>query len=138
MTFIGNVACFKKRLNGIPNVTVWRVLRECIHLKAYKLSIVKHLGRWIVYTPLSLFETPCMYIRGAWLCKSAPFFPPRKQGYSTTQRVGANLQQNVSPAQFLNRLGPYCISATLCTGSSLRRSKSRLAANSSEKTLQLI
>ena len=28
---------------GIPNVTVWRVLRKRLHLKAYKLSIVQHL-----------------------------------------------------------------------------------------------
>ncbi|PNF19071.1 hypothetical protein B7P43_G11300 [Cryptotermes secundus] len=28
---------------GIPNVTVWRVLRKSLHSKAYKLSIVQHL-----------------------------------------------------------------------------------------------
>jgi hypothetical protein len=28
---------------GIPNVTVWRVLRKRSYLKAYKLSIVQHL-----------------------------------------------------------------------------------------------
>jgi hypothetical protein len=34
--------CLKKELhNGIPNVTVWRVLQKHIHLKAYKLSIVQ-------------------------------------------------------------------------------------------------
>jgi hypothetical protein len=33
---------FQKELyNGIPNVTVWRVLRKHLHLKAYKLSIVQ-------------------------------------------------------------------------------------------------
>jgi len=31
------------RETGIPNVTVWRVLRKRLHLKAYKLSIVQHL-----------------------------------------------------------------------------------------------
>jgi hypothetical protein len=30
--------------NGIPNVAVWRVLRKCLHLKAYKLSVVQHLN----------------------------------------------------------------------------------------------
>jgi hypothetical protein len=35
---------FQKELyNGIPNVTVWRVLRKTLHLKAYKLSIVQRL-----------------------------------------------------------------------------------------------
>jgi hypothetical protein len=34
---------FEKELyNGIPNVTVWRVLLKHLHLKAYKLSIVQH------------------------------------------------------------------------------------------------
>jgi hypothetical protein len=37
---------------GIPTVTVWRVLPKRLHLKAYKLSIVQHLERWIVCTPL--------------------------------------------------------------------------------------
>jgi hypothetical protein len=33
---------FQKELySGIPNVTVWSVLRKRLHLKAYKLSIVK-------------------------------------------------------------------------------------------------
>jgi hypothetical protein len=33
---------FQKELyNGIPNVTVWRVLRKRLHLKAYKLSTVQ-------------------------------------------------------------------------------------------------
>ncbi|PNF19367.1 hypothetical protein B7P43_G06707 [Cryptotermes secundus] len=31
------------RETGNPNVTVWRVLRKSLHLKAYKLSIVQHL-----------------------------------------------------------------------------------------------
>jgi hypothetical protein len=31
--------CLKEKLHsGIPNVTVWRVLRKRLHLKAYKLS----------------------------------------------------------------------------------------------------
>jgi hypothetical protein len=41
----------KEIYNGIPNVTVWRVLRKGSHLKAYKLSIVRQ--RWIVCRPLS-------------------------------------------------------------------------------------
>jgi hypothetical protein len=46
---------FQKELcNGIPNVTVWRVLRKCLHLKAYKLSFLEHLELRIVCTPLSL------------------------------------------------------------------------------------
>jgi hypothetical protein len=40
---------FKKELyNGIPNVTVWRVLRRRLHLKVYKVSIVQYLERRIV------------------------------------------------------------------------------------------
>jgi hypothetical protein len=31
------------RETGIPNITVWRVLRKRLHLKAYKLSIVHQL-----------------------------------------------------------------------------------------------
>jgi hypothetical protein len=43
---------FKKELyNIIPGVTVLRELRKCLHLEAYKLSIVQ---RWIVCTPLSV------------------------------------------------------------------------------------
>jgi hypothetical protein len=46
---------FQKELyNGIPNVTVWRVLRKRLHVKVYKLSIVQHLERWIDCTPLSV------------------------------------------------------------------------------------
>jgi hypothetical protein len=32
----------KKLYNGIPNVTLWRMLRM-LRLKAYKLSIAQHL-----------------------------------------------------------------------------------------------
>jgi hypothetical protein len=38
----------------IPNVSVWRVLRKRLHLKAYKLSIVQHHKRSIVCKPLRL------------------------------------------------------------------------------------
>jgi hypothetical protein len=38
----------KKLYNGIPDVTVWRVLQS-LHLKEFKLSIVQRLERWIVY-----------------------------------------------------------------------------------------
>jgi hypothetical protein len=31
----------KELYNGIPNVTVWRVLRKRLHLKAEKVSIVQ-------------------------------------------------------------------------------------------------
>jgi hypothetical protein len=71
---------FRKELyNGIPNVTVWRVLRKRLHSKKYKLCIVRGVQRWLVCTPLSvnvfltlatqqrleyhckaLFETPCI------------------------------------------------------------------------------
>jgi hypothetical protein len=53
--------CFKKELyNFIPNVTVGRVLRKRLHLKAYKLSIVQHLERQqhLEYRCKVLFETP--------------------------------------------------------------------------------
>jgi hypothetical protein len=32
----------KRALDGIPNVTVGRVLRKRLHLNAYKLPIVQH------------------------------------------------------------------------------------------------
>jgi hypothetical protein len=36
---------FQKELhNGIPTVTVWRLLRKRLYLKVYKLSIVQRLG----------------------------------------------------------------------------------------------
>jgi hypothetical protein len=42
---------FRKELyNGIPNAALWRVLRKRLHLKAYKLSPLQHLERWIVCT----------------------------------------------------------------------------------------
>jgi hypothetical protein len=48
---------FQKELySGIQNVTVWRVLRKRLHLKACNLSIVHHLG----YHCKALFETPCI------------------------------------------------------------------------------
>jgi hypothetical protein len=38
------IQVFKKELcNGNPNVTVWRVLRKRLQLKAYKPCIVQHL-----------------------------------------------------------------------------------------------
>jgi hypothetical protein len=40
------IGCFR-------NLTVWRVLRKRLHLKAYKLSIVQHHYK-------VLFETPCI------------------------------------------------------------------------------
>jgi hypothetical protein len=41
LTSIGNAGCFKKEFyNGTPNVTLWRMLRKRLHLKAYKLSKV--------------------------------------------------------------------------------------------------
>jgi hypothetical protein len=49
---------FQKELyHGMPNVTLWRVLRKRLHSKAYKLFIVQHLERWILCTPLSVFIT---------------------------------------------------------------------------------
>jgi hypothetical protein len=38
----------KEFCNDIPNVTVWRVLRKRLHLKAYKLPIVQgvHSNYW--------------------------------------------------------------------------------------------
>jgi hypothetical protein len=43
VTSSGIAGCVKKELynNDIPNVTVWRVLRKRLHLKAYKLAIVQ-------------------------------------------------------------------------------------------------
>jgi hypothetical protein len=44
---------FQKEIyNGITNIAVWRVLRNRLHLKLYKLPIVQHLERRIVCTPL--------------------------------------------------------------------------------------
>jgi hypothetical protein len=40
--------------NAIPNVTVWRVLRKRLHLKAYKLLGYEQLERWTVCTSLSV------------------------------------------------------------------------------------
>jgi hypothetical protein len=46
---------FQKEIyNGIPNVTVLRVLRKRLHLNAHKLSIVQYMERSIVCTPLSV------------------------------------------------------------------------------------
>jgi hypothetical protein len=46
---------FKKELyNGIPNVTLWRLLRKCLRLEMYKLSIVQGVEWWIVCTPLNV------------------------------------------------------------------------------------
>jgi hypothetical protein len=67
-TSTGNAECFKKELySDSPNVDVWRVLRKRLHLKAYKLSIVRleqyivctswsvqHFERWILCTALSV------------------------------------------------------------------------------------
>jgi hypothetical protein len=56
VTPTGNAGCLKKKVcNGIPNVTVWRVLLKRVHLEAYKLSIVQHLERQIDYTASSLY-----------------------------------------------------------------------------------
>jgi hypothetical protein len=47
-----NTGCFKKELcNSIRNVTVWRVLRERLHLKMYEVSIVQHL-----YLSINVFK----------------------------------------------------------------------------------
>jgi hypothetical protein len=46
ITCSGIYRTFKNQFyNGIRDVTVWRVLRKRLHLKAYKLSIVQHLER---------------------------------------------------------------------------------------------
>jgi hypothetical protein len=46
---------FQKFLyNVIRNVTVWCVIRKCLHLKAYKLSIDQGVERWIVFSLISL------------------------------------------------------------------------------------
>jgi hypothetical protein len=63
----------KKLYNGISNLTVLRILRKRLYLKAYELYIVLDLGLRTVCTPLSvnvfitleyhfrvLFETPCI------------------------------------------------------------------------------
>jgi hypothetical protein len=52
-TFTCNAVFQKQLYNGIPNVTVWRVLRKRLHLKAYKLFIVKHLNT-VTFEKLSL------------------------------------------------------------------------------------
>jgi hypothetical protein len=40
----------KELYNGITNVAVWRVLRKRLRLKAYKLSIIQGVERWIVHS----------------------------------------------------------------------------------------
>jgi hypothetical protein len=46
---------FQKELyNRIPNVTVCRMLRKRLYLKAYKLSTVQGVKRWVVCTILSI------------------------------------------------------------------------------------
>jgi hypothetical protein len=46
---------FQKELTSdIPNVTVWRVSRKHLHLKAYNLAILQCVERWIVCTPFSV------------------------------------------------------------------------------------
>jgi hypothetical protein len=46
---------FQKDLrSGIPNITLWRVLRKRLHLKAYKLSIAQGVQRRRDCTPLSV------------------------------------------------------------------------------------
>jgi hypothetical protein len=46
MTSTGNAECFKKELyNGIPNVTVWRVLQKHLRLEAYNYSSLKVFQR---------------------------------------------------------------------------------------------
>jgi hypothetical protein len=50
---ICNIQGVSKELNnGIPNVTVWRMLKKRLHLKAYNLSIDQQL--WVsVYNIIS-------------------------------------------------------------------------------------
>jgi hypothetical protein len=40
----------KERYNDIPNVTVWRVLRKLLCLKACKLSTFQHIERYFFFT----------------------------------------------------------------------------------------
>jgi hypothetical protein len=50
--------CFKKGLyKGIPKVTVWRVLRKRLHLKAYKRSIILHLKLFLKHPALPMKVT---------------------------------------------------------------------------------
>jgi hypothetical protein len=54
----------KELYNGIPNVTVWRLLRKRLYLKTYKLSIVQHLTistrQHLEYHCTALLETRCI------------------------------------------------------------------------------
>jgi hypothetical protein len=62
---------FQKELYiGILNVTVWRMLRKCLHLKAYKLSNFQGDVRWIACTPVSvnIFVTPATQQHLAYHC----------------------------------------------------------------------
>jgi hypothetical protein len=52
--YICRVLKKKELYNGISKLTVWRVLRKRLNLKAYKLSIVQYLERCIVSTSLSM------------------------------------------------------------------------------------
>jgi hypothetical protein len=41
----------KQLYNGIPNVTVWRVLRKRLHVKTHKLSIVQQWSEFLATDP---------------------------------------------------------------------------------------
>jgi hypothetical protein len=63
VTFACNAGCLEKKklYNGIPNVTMWRVLRKPLHLNAYKVSIVQHFERWIFRVERWIVRTPTIH-----------------------------------------------------------------------------
>jgi hypothetical protein len=49
--------CVSKELyNNIRNATVWRVLRKCLHVKAYNLSIVQRICVYIYVYALKIVK----------------------------------------------------------------------------------
>jgi hypothetical protein len=54
--FIKYMMFQKEFFNGIPNATVWRLLRKRLNLKQYQLSAVLHLER----NTISAFKTARM------------------------------------------------------------------------------
>jgi hypothetical protein len=67
----------KKSFTTVSNVTVWRVLREILHLMTYKLSIVQHLkdGTFVCLLSVNVFVTLFTLTFGEYHCKAASETP---------------------------------------------------------------
>jgi hypothetical protein len=53
-TFTGNAVCFKIALQRYSKCYCVASVTKTLNFKAYRLSIVQNVERWIVYTPLSV------------------------------------------------------------------------------------